>query len=160
MSTPNNPLPYERAAEGAEDKYRLTLDTTFYWHRPPRWVARLIGHSGFVCGDGWLRLIVEGDGSALLALTVFAGFHFAVSVAPSFARALAGACLHDFLYKHAAQIAAHYGCTIRKVLHLADHWFLAQMRASGFALKRTYFAAVRLLGYPFNRLSALLTPNS
>lgn len=157
MSTPNNPLPYARAPHGAEDKYYLTTDTTFYWHRPPRWVARLIGHSGFICGEGWLRLIVPGDGSALLALTVFAGFHFAVSAAPNFTRALAGACLHDFLYKHADAIAAHYSTSVRRVLHLADHWFLAQMRASGFALKRTYFAAVRILGYPFNRLSALFS---
>jgi len=38
------------------------------------------------------------------------------------------------------------------VLRLFDHWFLAQMTASQFLLRRTYFAAVRTFGYAFNSL--------
>lgn len=153
-------LPYERAPHGSEDKYRLTRDVTFRWRKPPKWVCRALAGKSFLCLEGWLRLSSDPDGVPVLLLSVFAGFCFAVSVAPNFGRALAAACLHDFIYKYAARIAAVFGLKVRTVLHLADHWFLAQMRASGFLLKRSYFLGVRMCGYWFSRLGALLTPNS
>ena len=110
------------------------------------------GGARFHCADGVLRLAHDPDGVPVIALTVFAWFCFSVSCAPDFGRALAGACLHDFLYKYAAQIAASLNVSRRSVLRLADHWFLAQMRASGFLLKRTYFCAVRVFGHAFNSL--------
>jgi hypothetical protein len=75
-----------------------------------------------------------------------------VSVAPNFARALAAACVHDWIYANVKALALAWGCTARRVLHLADHWFLSQMWSSGFGLKRTYFCFVRIFGYGFNRL--------
>jgi hypothetical protein len=156
MRSPNDtlpPLPYERAPEGAEDKWRLTRDVTFRWSRPPKWILKSLSGGGlFLCDEGILHLRLDPDGTIALLLTVYAGFCFSVSVAPDFARALAAACLHDWLYKHAEAWAANCGISVRKALHIADHWFLAQMRASGFLLKRTYFCAVRIFGYAFNSL--------
>lgn len=149
------PLPYEQAPDGAEDKYWLTRDVTFRWRKPPSWVVKAFASGGyFICAEGCLRLERDPDGAAVLVLTVRRHFCFAVSVAPNFIRALAAACLHDWIYKHSKEIAAFFGLDARTVLAIADHWFLAQMRASGFMLKRTYFCAVRLFGYWFNSLFA------
>jgi hypothetical protein len=146
-------LPYERAPHGSEDKYRLTRYVTFRWRNPPKWTRRALAGKPVLCPEGLLRLSSDPEGAPVLLLSVFAGFCFAVSVAPNFARALAAACLHDFLYKYAALIAAVCGLKVRSVLHIADHWFLAQMRASGFLLKRSYFIGVRMCGYWFSRLT-------
>lgn len=146
-------LPYERAPDGAEDKYRLTREVTFRWRGPGSWIVNALAGKGFfICPEGCLRLGYEADGTPVLLLTVVRHFCFSVSVAPDFYRALAGACLHDFIYKHSRAIAAVFGLKVRTVLHIADRWFLAQMRASGFGLKRTYFCFVRVFGYSFNRL--------
>jgi hypothetical protein len=147
------PLPYELAPNGAEDKYWLTRDVTFRWRNPPGWISAMFAGGGFfICPEGCLRFERDPDGTPVLALTVRAHFCFAVSAAPDFARALAAACLHDFLYKHSAEIAAFFGVGVRTVLAIADHWFLAQMRASGFLLKEAYFCGVRLFGHWFHSL--------
>jgi hypothetical protein len=150
------PLPYERAPDGAPDRYRLTRDTAFRWRGPP---ARVVGAFAvgetFACTDGWLRAGRDPDGAPVLALTVRRGFHFSVTAAPDFPRALAAACAHDWLYAHARDASGFFGMSRRRFLHAADHWFLAQMRASGFLLRRTYFVAARVFGYWFNTLAGL-----
>jgi hypothetical protein len=147
------PLPYERAPQGDEDTYRLTRDVAFRWSNPPAWVVRSFAGGRFDCAEGCLRPARDPDGAPALVLTARRHFCFAVSVAPSFPRALAAACAHDFIYKYADSIGASFYCPCSKVLHVADHWFLAQMRASGFLLARTYFCAVRIFGYAFRTLS-------
>lgn len=146
MSSPD--FPYAKSPAGAPDRYRLKRRVKFTWARPPVWVAMAL--SKWVCfGDGFL-LFEKASNS--LQTTIEEGFYFDVSVAPSFPRAMAAACLHDWLYSHADDIAAVNGSTRRRILHCADHWFLAQMSASGFLLARTYFVAVRICGYWFTSL--------
>lgn len=153
IHNPLPPLPYERAPRGAEDKWWLTRDTTFRWRSPPRWAVKMFAAAPrFERPEGFLRGGHDPDGVPVLSLTVRRGFHFAVSAAPDFGRALAAACLHDWIYKYARELAAYYSQPRRRVLRLADHWFLAQMRASGFLLKRSYFCAVRVFGHAFNSL--------
>ncbi len=140
-------LPYVKAERSAPDKYRLIESVRFTWTNVPKWVRRMVGKP-FNSLSGSMNTARPGS----LLLTIFVGYHFAVSVAPSFRRALPGACLHDWIYENAAQIAAAWGCDRRDVLRLADYWFLAQMSASQFLLKRTYFAGVRIFGYAFNSM--------
>lgn len=152
MNTPNT-LQYERAPAGSPDKYRLTEDAHFVWTDCPKWIWELLAGNGAVRLDGgYVVAYVTHGGKRELQACIFRGFYFAISVAPSFAASLPAACLHDWLYANADALAAKWGCPVRTVLHIADHWFLANMRATGFFLKRTYFSAVRMLGYFFNRL--------
>ncbi|MBM3120337.1 MAG: hypothetical protein FJ006_12490 [Chloroflexi bacterium] len=145
-------LPYVRAERGAEDKYRLTKSVTFTWTKAPKWAQDLCKDFPFVCDEGCLCR-VEDKGVSKIVLVIYTGFHFAVSVAPNFKRALAGACLHDFIYKYKDGIAEWMETSIKHTLKFADYWFLSQMKASGFLLKRTYFYAVRYLGYWFSTLT-------
>jgi len=148
---------YTRAPKGAPDNYVLTRPVRFRWSDPPQWVADLFVSGGRSRQDDPIR---TRDGALYLydaippsvCLDIREGFHFDVSVAPSFKGAMAGACLHDFLYGHSKPISRVLGCTVRDVLALADKWFLSQMHADSFLLKRTYYAAVRTFGYAFNRL--------
>jgi len=87
-----------------------------------------------------------------VSLSLSPGWCFDVSAAPSFKRARPAAAVHDWIYLHAAALAALAGVSVRRVLHVADRWFLAQMRAEGFLLARTYFIGVRIFGYWFWRL--------
>lgn len=140
-------LPYVIAQRDAPDRYRLTESVDFTWAKIPAWAGELAGLP-WRCNSGYILVA----GIDTLVVRVYAGFHFAVTVAPSFRRALPGACLHDWGYQHASEIAAAWGCSRRDVLRLFDYWFLAQMSASQFLLKRTYFAGVRLFGHAFNSL--------
>ncbi len=141
-------FPYEKSPSGAPDRYRLKRRVKFAWRNPPPWVALAL--SKWTCfRDGSISFEAPSN---CLQMTVEEGFYFDVSVAPSFPRAMAAACLHDWLYSHADEIASLNGSTRRHVLHCADHWFLAQMSASGFLLARTYFIAVRIFGYWFTTL--------
>jgi hypothetical protein len=144
-------LKYSRAPEGCPDKYVLDEDACFDWRDPPRWIFELVSRRPVFLSSGYLHAMTH-DGVRYLHARLYKGWFFSVSVAPSFPRALPAACLHDWIYKFAKELAAAWGCTVRDVTHLADHWFLALMRATGFLLKRTYFCAVRMLGYTFTRL--------
>jgi hypothetical protein len=146
------PFPYELAPKGSEDKFCLTSDITFAWRKCPKWVYHALNSpQSFLCWQGIIQhALFELDYTVMLK--VFKGFCFSVSVAPDFESTMAGSCQHDFMYKHADAIAAHYGIPVRTVLHIADHWFLANLRAADFLCARTYFLAVRALGYSFNRL--------
>lgn len=151
------PLPHKRAPSGAPDRYMTTTDVAFDWHPSPRSsilddfpprVIILRGASGDLAGI--LSLTFDPDGSRCIGMTVAHPFFFAVSVAPSFSRARPAAALHDFLYAHAHEIVNNTGLSRRRVLHIADRWFFAQLDASGFLLKRTYYVGVRIFGYWFN----------
>jgi hypothetical protein len=148
-----NVLKYEAAPPGSPDKYRLTEDAHFFWENCPRWIYEIVRRKAVRLDSGYVAAFMQ-DGKRIVSACVFKGFYFAISVARSFPRALPAGCLHDWIYANAAALAAAWGCSVRTVLHIADHWFLALMRATGFLLKRSYFIAVRMLGYTFNRLFA------
>ena len=141
---------YEKAPRGAPDKFVLTREVRFRWADPPGRALALAGGRSVSVKGGTLSH--SDTVPPCLFLDVGAGFHFAITVAPSFRRSLAAACLHDFLYLHSGEIAGRLGCSARDVLYLADSWFLSQMHADGFLLKRTYYAAVRTFGYAFRRI--------
>lgn len=145
-----NTLKYELAPPGSPDKYRLTENAVFNWVGVPKGLYNLVKR-GVKVRDGYIQPYLDKQGRRCLCAVVNAGFYFAVSVAPSFRRALGAACLHDFIYANVEHFAIGWDCLMREVLHLADHWFLANMRAAGFFLKRSYFIGVRTFGYAFNR---------
>lgn len=146
-----NTLSYEAAPPGSPDKFRLTEDAHSVWSGVPRWIWEIVVRKAVRLDTGYVVAYLC-EGKRELHACIFRGFYFAISVAPSFRRSLPAAVFHDWLYANAASLAAAWGCPRRTVLHLADHWFLALMRASGFLLKRTYFCAVRICGFAFNSL--------
>ena len=146
---------YERAPKGAPDNYVLTRPVRFRWAKPPQWALSLFGNGREYASTSGRLFPVDGIPPCVI-LDIEAGFHFDVSLAPSFKNAMAGACLHDFLYERSEAIAKAIGCAVRDVLAMADKWFLSQMHADGFLLKKTYYAAVRTFGYAFNRLMRML----
>lgn len=147
----NEAFRYEKAPPGSPDRFRLTDDTHFRWTGCPRRFWDLAARRGVRTDTGYVVAYVK-DGRRVLHACVFKGFYFAVSVAPSFRRSLPAACLHDWLYANSEKLSSAWGCTRRETLRLADHWFLALMRFTGFFLKRTYFIFVRLCGHAFNTL--------
>lgn len=142
----SDPFPIARAPSSAPDRWLLTRPVRFIWRHPPAWVLRSLPARAAL---SWGRLRVS-DG--MVALRLRRGWCFDVSVAPSFRRAMPAAAVHDWIYKHAEILASLAGVSVRHVLYVADRWFLAQMRASGFLLARTYFIGVRVFGYWFWRL--------
>lgn len=150
MSKPNTFL-YEVAPPGSPDKFRLTEDAHSVWKNPPRWIFVIVARRGVRLDNGYVVAYYE-NGWRMLHCCISKGFYFSVSAAPDFKRALGPAAFHDFLYENSEALAAAWGVPVRTVLHIADHWFLALMRFTGFALKRTYFCAVRVLGFWFHNL--------
>lgn len=153
MSSPE--IEYARAPAGSPDNYVLTEDAVYVWVKVPRWIWSIVVAQGAVFSDGHITAYMSPEAQCALTASVYKGFFFDVSVAPSFKGAMGGANLHDFIYGHSEALAKLWNCTVRDVLAIADHWFLANMRASDFLLARTYFSAVRVLGYGFHRLSSL-----
>lgn len=149
-------LPYIKADKGAEDKYRLSESICFTWYDPPEWAWDMLPNTPYCNDEGCLAKLAFEDATGVtmraIKLVVHAGFHFAVSVAPNFKKALAGACLHDWLYKYRKGIVLWSGRKDRDVLRFADYWFLSQMHSCKFLLKRTYFYFVRTFGYWFTTL--------
>jgi hypothetical protein len=143
---------YERAPDGARDKFRLTRDTSCVWRDPPEWVWRLIGNKACHTPTGALWTWTGEDGKRRVWLNVYAGYHFSVSVAPNFRRAVPASLPHDWLYENAGALAKAFGCKRADILRLADHWFLAVMRWTGFLFRRTYYVGVRVFGAWFNAL--------
>lgn len=147
-------LPYEAAPEGSPDRYMLTRDVIFFWDgAPPRFVRRVRRAVNTPSGIVWVNHSLD---KPRVAVAIRAGFFFDVSVAPSAPKAMPAAALHDFLYAHADMLAAHWGCRVRAVLDLADHWFLALMRHEDFAGAEAYFLGVSVFGFWFNRLGRWL----
>lgn len=159
MPTPCPEFSYMAAGPGAPDKFVLVKNFNARWVGVPKWIWDIVARKPVRLDSGFIVAFME-DGVRVIHVRIFAGHYFAVSVAPSFERAKGPACLHDWIYANSAALAAAWGCPVRVVLHLGDHFFLALMRFTGFGLKRTYFCGVRVLGYGFNRLCNLFKKQS
>jgi hypothetical protein len=142
---------YVKAPAGSPDTYVTTRKVTFAWKNPPSWIYAIIAKADYTDIHGSIYAAPHAAEPTLICC-VASGFYFDVSVIGGNAKTLPAALPHDRIYGAAAHIAAFYGISRRTVLHMADHWFLATMRMSGWALKRTYFCAVRMFGYGFNSL--------
>lgn len=150
-----DPLPYKRAPRGSPDKFVTTAPVKFFWSNVR---ASLVGdlptgsiRVGAPSNPGHLRHH-HANGVHHLSLAIPSPYYFAVSVAPSFRRALPGALPHDYIYERVEEIAAGLNISVRETLHIADRWFFAQLSASGFLFRRTYYVGVRLFGYYFHQL--------
>jgi hypothetical protein len=145
---------YERAAPGSPDKFAVTRGMTFTWHNCPRWIYRL-AKCRVEFQDGAVEAQIDDAGKTSIVCELKVGFFFAVSVAPNFAGALPAAAVHDFIYAHVDIIAAAWRCSAWRVLMLADHWFLANMRKAQFGLRGAYYVGVRAFGFFYNRLGRI-----
>lgn len=146
------PFSYEPAPPGSPDKFRLTADFVTSWRNPPPWVFRLVSRRCIRVDTGYVVAYADGKDRHVQAC-IFRGFYFAVSVAPNFERARGPSVLHDWLYANSEILASRWSCQPADVLHLADHWFLALMRFTGFLFKRSYFCGVRVFGRWFRALT-------
>jgi hypothetical protein len=152
MTDRNRPFSYEVAPPGSPDKFRLTADFITCWVNPPRWIFNIVSRRCVRLDDGYVVAFADTRERCIQAC-IFRGFYFAVSVAPNFERARGPSVMHDWLYANSEALAARWNCDPADVLHIADHWFLALMRFTGFLLKRSYFAGVRVFGRLFRRLT-------
>jgi hypothetical protein len=124
------------------------MTVTFKWNDAPDWIKKAIGSSVYTDSTGSLWQ----DPAANLWCRIRKGFFFDVSVIGGNEKTLPAALPHDWMYAHVKDLAAQFGVSRRTMLHIADHWFLATLRMSGWIFPRTYFIAVRSLGYAFNSL--------
>ena len=145
-------LRYKRAPEGSPDSYVLTDDASFIWSNPPDWVWSIVSRMNIRLPSGFVAAGYNAAMEREITVCVFEGYFFGVSVAPDGDRVTPDACLHDWLYENAKELASYWSCKESDVLAIADHWFLALMRFSGFSFKRTYFIGVRLFGRLFHSL--------
>lgn len=143
---------YDKAPEGSPDDYVTTRKVTFSWRNPPAWIYAIISKADYSDRHGSIYAAANAAEPTLICC-IAPGFYFDVSVIGGTKRSLPGALPHDRIYASAVAIAAFYGIPRRTVLHIADHWFLATLRMSGFLFARTYFCAVRAFGYAFNSLT-------
>gem|GEM_PF-2676073 len=146
-------FPYERAPSNAKDIFWTTDYATIYWTNPPDWAWQSV-RSSVRTEDGviWRESTMAGECRICVCLDPH--FAFSVSVAPDVPSATVPSSVHDWIYGHADKLSVAWCCSIKSVLRLADHWFLALMRTTRFPFKRTYFLGVSLFGYAFNRLGA------
>lgn len=155
MTENRTPLfPYDVAPPGSPDKYRTLRDVDVVWERVPKRWARLVRRPVDLPEFGCAWAVQAGaDGSTTFVLTIREPFYFSVSVAPDDPAAEPAACLHDFIYTYVDALAEAQGCSVRQMLALADHWFLALLRHYGFRYSALYFRGVSLFGFWFNRAS-------
>jgi len=139
---------YVKAPPGSPDTYVTTRTVEFKWANAPAWIKEVIGRGLYTDSTGSLWAEHTGD----LWCRIRKGFYFDVSVIGGNKKTLPAALPHDWMYAHVVELAAQFGISRREMLHIADHWFLATLRMSGWFFPRTYFIAVRTLGYPFNSL--------
>lgn len=147
-----NQIAYEVCPPGAPDKFRLTADAVFLWEGCPEWIFKIVTDHLASVDRGYIVGYREAERGRVVCARVPAGYYFAVSVAPNFRAARPAACLHDWIYEHSALLSEIWRVPSRVVLHIADRWFLANLRAADFLLARTYFVAVRVFGYGFHTL--------
>ena len=139
---------YVKAPAGSPDTYVTTRTVEFKWSKAPAWIKDVIKGSVYSDSTGSLWQEPNGD----LWCRIRKGFFFSVSFIGSNKKTLPGALPHDWMYVHVPDLAAQFGVSRREMLHIADHWFLATLRMSGWIFPRTYFIAVRTFGYAFNSL--------
>jgi hypothetical protein len=142
---------YEKALPGSPDTYVTTRKVTFAWANPPKWIYDIIAKADYSDTYGSIYAAPHSAVPTLICC-IDKGFFFDVSVIGGTKRSIPGALPHDRIYVTATSIARFYGISVRKVLHIADHWFLATLRMSGFMFKRTYFTFVRAFGYGFSSI--------
>lgn len=150
MSQPSSDW-YVKAPAGSPDKYVTTRKVRFTWRNPPKWIYAIMSRADFYHKDGSFYAD-QNAAEPTLICCIGPGFYFDVSVIGGNSKTLPGALPHDLIYSLVDAMAAFYNVDVRTILHIADHWFLATLRMSGWMFSRTYFAAVRMFGYPFNRL--------
>lgn len=143
---------YKKAPEGSPDNYVTTRDVTFSWVDPPSWIYEIISRADYSDRYGSIYAARKAAVPTLICC-IAAGFYFDVSVIGGNKKTLPAALPHDRIYAASQAVAALLGITQRTVLHIADHWFLATLRMSGWRFARTYFIAVRMFGYMFHRLT-------
>ena len=139
---------YDKAPPGSPDTYVTTRTVEFKWHNAPEWIREVISRGVYSDSTGSLFIDPEKN----LWCRIRKGFFFDVSVIGGNKKTLPAALPHDWMYAHVIDLAAQFGISRREMLHIADHWFLATLRMSGWLLPRTYFIAVRTFGYAFNSL--------
>ena len=142
---------YLKAPAGSPDTYVTTRDVTFSWVNPPKWIYDIIAKADFYHANGSIYAARKAAAPTLICC-VKQGFFFNVSFIGGTEKSLIGALPHDLIYLLAKSMAAVYGVSVRTIMHIADHWFLATLRMSKFLLPRTYFIAVRTFGYGFSSL--------
>lgn len=144
---------YIKAPAGSPDTYVTTSKVTYSWRNPPKWIYDILSKDDYTDIYGSIYAAPHAAEPTLICC-IAAGYYFDVSVIGGNSKTLPGALPHDRMYQAAAHIAKFYGVSRRDILHIADHWFLATLRMSGWTFKRSYFAAVRMFGYGFNTLFA------
>lgn len=142
---------YVKAPAGSPDTYVTTRDVTFSWVNPPAWIYAIIEKEDFYHENGSIYAARKAAVPTLICC-VKKAFFFNVSFVGGTAKSLVGALPHDLFYSLSKTLAAFYGVSVRTILHIADHWFLAALRMSKWLLPRSYFLAVRTFGYAFNSL--------
>ena len=152
MSTPSHADWFIASPKGSPDKYITTKAMRFVWWNPPQW-AWDMAKEQVQDNDGMIRRC-ETSPRRCIEVLIRSGFFFSVSVAPDFAAAMNGACPHDWLFAAVSKIAIAWGVPMADVIHLANRFFLAQLTASKFQLKYTYYYGVEIFGYAYNRLGA------
>lgn len=146
MNPPNDF--YIKAPPGSPDTYVTTRTVEFQWMGAPDWIKKIIGSGVYSDSTGSLWQDPVGN----LWCRIRKGFYFDVSVIGGNKKTLPAALPHDWMYAHVIDLSAQFGISRRKMLHIADHWFLATLRMSGWMFPRTYFLAVRTFGYAFNSM--------
>lgn len=147
-----NQIPwYTKAPPGSPDTYVTTRKVTFSWTNPPKWIYDIISKTDYSDEYGSIYAAPHAAVPTLICCIV-EKFYFDVSVIGGNPKTLQGALPHDRIYKAAMAIALFYGISVRKVLHIADHWFLACLRMAAWRFARSYFIAVRTFGYGFTTL--------
>lgn len=139
---------YIKAPACSPDTYVTTRTVEFKWSNAPDWITDVIRGSVYSDSTGSLWQEPTGD----LWCRIRKGFFFDVSFVGGNKKTLPAALPHDWMYAHVADLSAHFGISRREMLHIADHWFLATLRMSGWIFPRTFFIAVRSLGYAFNSM--------
>jgi hypothetical protein len=124
----------------------------FVWWNPPQW-AWAMAKEQVQDNDGMIRRC-ETSPVRCVEVLIRAGFFFSVSVAPDFTAAMNGAVPHDWMFAAVSKLAIAWGVPMADVIHLANRFFLAQLTASKFQLKYTYYYGVEIFGYAYNRLGA------
>lgn len=142
---------YVKAPAGSPDTYVTTRDVTFSWVNPPAWIYAIIEKADFFHENGSIYAARKAAVPTLICC-VKQTFFFNVSFVGGTEKSLVGALPHDLFYLLSKMLAAFYGVSVRTILHIADHWFLATLRMSKWLLPRTYFLTVRTFGYAFNSL--------
>ena len=104
------------------------------------------------------RLDIRTLANGLISITVGAGYSWDGNTGvPDLRGTLHGSCLHDAIYQYADEIAAAFGWSVWRVLQWGDAIYAERMRKDKAALATViiYGGAVRVVGYPFNRIMRL-----